>query len=57
MGLRQIGCIRGLAVQVFSMFFDLWIADVDVAPEEAKSRIGLGCDVVDMLVPLSQRKS
>ena len=26
------------------MFFDLWIADVDVATEEAKSRIGLGFD-------------
>ena len=33
------------------MFFDLWIADIDVAMKEAKSRVGLGCDVVDMLVP------
>ena len=33
-----------------TMFFDLWIADVDVATEEAKNRVGLGCDVVDMLV-------
>ena len=35
------------------MFFNLWIADVDVTTEEAKSRprVGLGCDVVDMLVP------
>ena len=34
-----------------TVFFDLWIADVDVAMEEAKSRVGLGCDVVNMLFP------
>jgi len=33
------------------MFSDLWIADIDVATKEAKSRVGLGCDVVK-----SQRK-
>ena len=33
------------------MFFDLWIADADVVTEEAKSRVGLGCDVLNMLVP------
>jgi len=29
------------------MFFDLWIADIDVATKKAKSRVGLGCDVVN----------
>jgi len=33
------------------MFFDLWIADIDVATKEAMSGVGLGCDVVSMLVP------
>ena len=34
-----------------TVFFNLWIADVNVATEEAKSRVGFGCDVVDMFVP------
>jgi len=31
------------------MFFDLRIADIDVATKEAKGGVGLGCDVVNML--------
>jgi len=33
------------------MFFDLRIADIDVATKEAKGGVGLGCDVVNMLFP------
>ena len=33
------------------MFFDLRIADIDVAMKEAKGGVGLGCDVVNMLFP------
>ena len=27
----------------------VWIADIDVATKEAKSGVGLGCDIVDVM--------
>jgi len=35
-----------------AVLFDLWIADVDVTAEKAKSGVSLGRDVVDMFIPV-----